>query len=59
MVSSTIWFVADVSKLTIGAAAGTTIEVAADSSLLEKLGRCWLDGSAGEGLGLATDGGGG
>ena len=45
------------SKLTIGAAAGTTSEVAADGSLLEKLGQCWLDGSAGEGLGLASCGG--
>ena len=59
MVSSTIWFVADVPELTVGAAAGTTIEVTADGSLLEWLGRCWLDGSAGEGVGLASGGGGG
>ena len=56
MVSSTIWFVADVPKLTIGAAADTTVEVSADGSLLEWLGRCWLDGSAGEGVGLASGG---
>ena len=54
MVSSTIWFVTDVPKLTIGAAAGTTVEVLANGSLLE-----WLDGSAGEGVGLASGGGGG
>ena len=59
MVSSTIWFVADVPKLTIRAAASTTVEVAADGSLLEWLDQCWLDGSAGEGLGLASGGGGG
>ena len=51
MVSSTIWFVTDVPKLTIGAAAGTTVEVLANGSLLE-----WLDGSAGEGVGLASGG---
>ena len=56
MVSSAIWFVADVPKLTIGAAAGTTVEVSADGSLLEWLGRCWLDRSAGEGVGLASGG---
>ena len=56
MVSSTIWFVTDVPKLTIGAAAGTTVEVSANGSLLEWLGRCWLDGSAGEGVGLASGG---
>jgi len=38
VVSSTIRFVADVPKLTIGAAAGATVEVAADGSLLEWLG---------------------
>ena len=59
VVSSAIWFVADVPKLTIGAAAGTTVEVSADGSLLEWLGRCWLDGSAGESVGLASGGGGG
>ena len=59
MVSSAIWCGADVPKLTIGVAAGTTVEVVADGSLLEWLGRCWLDGSAGEGLGLASGGGGG
>ena len=59
VVSSAISFVADVPKLTIGAAAGTTVEVAADGSLLEWLGRCWLDGSDGEGLRLASGGGGG
>ena len=51
VVSSAIRFVADVPKLTIGAAAGT--------ALLKWLGRWWLDGSAGEGLGLASGGGGG
>ena len=56
VVSSAIWFVADVPKLTIGAAADTTVEVSADGSLLEWLGRCWLDGSAGEGVGLASGG---
>ena len=56
MVSSTIWFVTDVPKLTIGAAAGTTVEVSANGSLLEWLGRCWLDGSAGESVGLASGG---
>ena len=58
-VSSAIWFVADVPKLTNGAAAGTTVEVVTDGSLLEWLGRCWLDGSAGEGVRLASGGGGG
>ena len=53
VVSSAIWFVADVTKLTIGAAADTVVEVAADVSLPE-----WLDGSAGEGLGLASGCGG-
>ena len=56
VVYSAIWFVADVPKLTIGAAAGTTVEVSANGSLLEWLGRCWLDGSAGEGVGLASGG---
>ena len=51
VVSSAIWFVADV---TIGAAADTVVEVAAGVSLPE-----WLDGSAGEGLGLASGCGGG
>ena len=32
VVSSAIWFVADVPKLTIGAAAGAAVEVAADGS---------------------------
>ena len=59
VVSSAIWFVADVPKLTIGTAAGKTVEVKTDGSLLEKLGRCWLDGSADEGVGLASGGGGG
>ena len=59
MVSSAIWFVADVPKLTVGMAAGKTVEVETDGSLLEWLGRCWLDGSAGEGVGLASGGGGG
>ena len=35
MVSSAIWFVANVPKLTIGVAAGTTVGAAADGSLLE------------------------
>ena len=48
VISSLIWFVADVSKLTI-VAAGTTVELVGDGSLLE-----WLDGSAGEGVGLAS-----
>ena len=51
-------FSADVPKLTIGAAAGTTVEVVKDGSLLEWLGWCWLEGSAGEGVGLASGGGG-
>ena len=59
MVSSTIWFVPDAPKLTIGEAAGTTVEVAADGSLLEWLGRCRLDGSADESVGLASGGGSG
>ena len=59
VVSSAIWFVADVPKLTIGVATGTTVEVVADGSLLEWLGWCWLDGSAGEGVRLASGGGGG
>ena len=59
VVSSTIWFIADLPKLTIGAAVGTTVEVAADGSLLKWLGWCWLDGSADEGVGLASGGGGG
>ena len=59
VVSSAIWFVADVPKLTIGAAAGTTVEFTTDGSLLECLGRYWLDGSADEGVGLASGGGGG
>ena len=59
MVSSTIWFVPDAPKLTIGAAAGTTVEFTTDGSLLECLGRYWLDGSADEGVGLASGGGGG
>ena len=46
-------------KLTIGVAAGTAVEVAADGSLLKWLGWWWLDGSAGEGWGLASGGGGG
>ena len=58
VVSSAIRFVADVPKLTIGAAAGMAVEVAADASLRKWLGRWWLDGSAGEGLGLASGGGG-
>ena len=57
VVSSTIWFVADVPKLTIGASTGTTVKVAADGSMLEWLGRYWPDGSAGEGVGLASGGG--
>ena len=56
MVSSTIWFVTDVSKLTVEAAAGTTVEVSANGSFLEWLGRCWLDGSASEVVGLASGG---
>ena len=59
MVSSAIWFAADVPKLTIGATAGTTVEVTTDSSLLECLGRYWLDGSADQGVGLTSGGGGG
>ena len=59
VVSSAIRFVADVPKLTIGAAAGTMVEVTADGSLLEWLGRCWLDGDAGEAVGLARGGRGG
>ena len=55
MVSSTIWFT-DVPKLTIGVAAGTTVEVSANGFVLEWLGRCWPDGSAGEGVGLASGG---
>ena len=46
VVSSAIWFVVDVPKLIIGVAVGTTVEVAADGSLLEWLDLCWLDGSA-------------
>ena len=42
-------FVADVTKLTIGVATDTAVEVATDGSLLEWLGRWWLDGSAGSG----------
>ena len=57
MVSFAIWFVADVPKFTIETAAGTTIEVAAGGSLLELLGLCWLDGSADEGVALASGGG--
>ena len=57
VVSSAIWFVADVPELTIGVAAVTTVEVVVDGSLLEWLGQCWLDRSAGEGLGLASGGG--
>ena len=53
------FFSADVPKLTIGSAAGTTVGVATDGSLLEWLGWCGLDGSAGEGVGLASGGGGG
>ena len=49
VVSSAIWFVADVTKLTIGVATDTAVEVATDGSLLEWLGRWWLDGSAGSG----------
>ena len=56
---ATVVFSADVPKLTIGAAAGTTVEVATDDSLLEWLGWCWLDGSACEVVGLASGGGGG
>lgn len=59
MVSSAIWFVADVPKLTIGATAGMTVEVAADGSLLELLGGCWLEGTAGKGVGRISGGGGG
>jgi len=56
VVSSAIQFVADVPKLlTVGA----TVEVAADGSLLEWLGRYGLDGGAGEGVGLARGGRGG
>ena len=57
--ASEIWFVADVPKLTTGEAADAAVEVAADGSLLGWLGRFWLDGSAGEGLGLASGGEGG
>ena len=57
MISSQIWFVADVSKLTF-VVAGTTVELMGDGSLLEWLGRCWLDWSAGEGVGLASGDGG-
>ena len=35
VVSSAIWFVADVPKLAIGMAAGKTVEVETDGSLLE------------------------
>ena len=56
MVSSAIWFVTDVPKLTIRVAAGMTVEVSADGSLLEWLGQCWLDGSASEGVSLASGG---
>ena len=42
VVSPAICFFADVPKLTVGAAADTTVEVAADDSLLEWLGRCRL-----------------
>ena len=58
MVSSAIRFVADVPKFTIEMAAGATVEVAADGSLLEWLGLCWLDESAGEGVALVSGGGG-
>ena len=45
--------------MTVGAAAGATVEFAADGSLLEWLGLCRLDGGAGEGVGLAKGGRGG
>ena len=56
MVSTAIWLVADVPKLTIGTVAGMGVEVSADGSLLEWLGRYWLDGIVGKGVGLASGG---
>ena len=38
VVSSTVWFVADMLKLTIGGPAGATVEVVTDGCLLEVLG---------------------
>ena len=45
MITSTIWFVADVLKLTIGAAACTTVEVATDAFLSGVLRAWWWGGN--------------
>ena len=44
MITSTVWFVADVLKLAIGAMAGTVVEVAAYGCLLELLEAGWRGG---------------
>ena len=59
VVASAIWLVADVLKLTVGAAAGTTVEVAADGCLLELLSACWLGGVVGKGVKRVGQGSGG
>ena len=58
MISSTIWFVADVLKLTIGAAASTTVEVVTDAFLTGVLRSWWWGGSCRGGARSAGRGGG-
>jgi len=41
---TTVWLVADVQEVTVGAAAAVTVEVTADGSGLQVLGRWWLRG---------------